>query len=463
MAKGFVYQTLDHLIDEIRLVTILPLAPDTPGSAQLECQVRNYCFDEEHYTPAYREFLRSKQASGTAWIDPLSPSDRLSERSEVDGWVKIKNPDDDLTKNLPEFRYQWGDFMALSYTWGDPNDCREILVNGHSLKVTRNVEAGLRILRSKAYVQSGWKLWIDAICINQKDLKERAAEVKRMRQIYSKAWTPLVWLGDQREGSDDALNLIATIASDYSSSDGVVRLTNTLHKNPEFFGKGSWRALYEIITRVYWRRLWILQEVSRGRATTPVLCGRRTLSWHQFACAFGILLQSDEVINTYITNELKAASIPLDIELWATIDTVRAIPAFRDVELTSRYANMYPLLMRADEIIDVPVTDELKAAFIGFNPEIWSYLGTISEIQSLQTSQLAGDRTDLYCILNLTRTIFAIDPRDKIYGLLGLMEDSLASLIEPDYSAPVLNVYRSFTLACVPLVYTCNNRSDRVT
>ena len=276
----------------------------------------------------------------------------------------------------------------------------------------------------------------------------RKSSQKNARDLF-KSLDPSFWLGEQGEGTDNALNLVALLASDYSSPDGVVRLTNDLHRNAEYFGKGSWRALYEIIIRPYWRRLWILQEVSRGRATTPVLCGSRTLSWYQFPCAFDVLLNSDEVINTYIANELRAASIPLDLELWASIDTVRAIPAFQNVELTSRYANMYPVLMRPDEIIDVPITDELKAAFIVFNPEIWAYLGTVSEIRILQGSQLAGDRTNLYRILHLSCTVFSIDPRDKIYGLLGLVEDSLASLIEPDYTAPVLNVYRLFTLATI--------------
>ena len=257
MAKIFTYQALNHGLDEIRLVTLLPLASDTPQSAQVECHLEKYGIDNGQYTAAYRNYLQSEDTPG-AWINPRAPSDRLSEHSEQDAWLHVMSPDVDLEKDLPDFRYHWSDFMALSYTWGDPDNCREILVNGHSLKVTQNVEAGLRVLRSKPYVKAGWKFWIDAICFNQRDLKERASQVRRMREIYSKAWTPLVWLGEQGEGTDNALNLVALLASDYSSPDGVIRLTNDLHRNAEYFGKGSWRALYEIIIRPYWRRLWIL-------------------------------------------------------------------------------------------------------------------------------------------------------------------------------------------------------------
>ncbi|KAI0449581.1 hypothetical protein F5B21DRAFT_493781 [Xylaria acuta] len=41
---------------------------------------------------------------------------------------------------------------------------------------------------------NGWLVWIDALCINQQDIVERATKARRMRDIYSKDFTPLVWL-----------------------------------------------------------------------------------------------------------------------------------------------------------------------------------------------------------------------------------------------------------------------------
>ena len=54
--------------------------------------------------------------------------------------------------------------------------------------------------------------------------------------------------------------------------------------------------------------MWNVQEVSQGRATTPILCVHSTLSWYQFTCAFRILIKFEEVVNTYMANELRAAS-----------------------------------------------------------------------------------------------------------------------------------------------------------
>ncbi|KAL8654970.1 MAG: hypothetical protein Q9210_001177 [Variospora velana] len=315
-------------------------------------------------------------------------------RHELGNWIQIARFGDQVETHEPESRYQWGDYLALSYTWGDPSNPREITVNGLPLLITENLEACLKVLRSKKYTQHGWKFWIDAICINQKDIVERAGQVKRMREIYTRAWTPIIWIGKEENGSKDALDLVVTLAAEYSSRDGVNRLTSTLHRNAQHFGIGRWRALYNIVCRRYWRRLWILQEVALGRYTTPVLCGERTLYWGQFARAFNVLIKTDEVINIYITNELKEASLP-------------------------------------------------------FDGVIWPNLGTVQEVQFHQDSHLSDKRIDTYRLIHVSRSVLSTDPRDKVYGLLGLMDESIAALIEPDYTDSVENVYRSFALATI--------------
>ena len=388
-----VYQPLDEHRDEIRLITVLPLVQDKSESAPIECRLENLCLNGEHFTAAYKKYLIDKDAAG-AWHDPRYDIERISQEEKSGDWVQLLHTNDDATTHLPEFRYEWGDFMALSYTWGGPTNIETIIVNGQPLIVSRNVAACLRVLRNKSYTKDGWKFWIDAISINQKDIIERASQVKRMRDIYTKAWTPVIWIGEQEEGSEDALNLIITLAKDYSSREGVTQLTKDLHQSADRFGKGSWRALNQIVCRPYWRRLWILQEAALGRSTTPVLCGPRTLAWTQFARAFSILGQTDEVINTYIVNELSEASLSFDLAIWPNLETV-------------------------------------------------------CEIQQLQDRQLKGERTSLYRLLNLTRTVSSTDPRDKVYGLLGLMDDDLVRLIKPDYRDTVIKVYHAFTIAII--------------
>jgi hypothetical protein len=68
--------------------------------------------------------------------------------------------------------------------------------------VTKNCKLALCYLRKE---ESGRVLWVDAICINQKDDKERGHQVGMMRDVYSKATEVLIWLGEASKdlGSSD--------------------------------------------------------------------------------------------------------------------------------------------------------------------------------------------------------------------------------------------------------------------
>ena len=61
-------------------------------------------------------------------------------------------------------------YEALSYTWGDPDSTLPIYINGNVLRVRKNLWWALQSLR---YQDEKRVLWINAICINQHDTKER--------------------------------------------------------------------------------------------------------------------------------------------------------------------------------------------------------------------------------------------------------------------------------------------------
>lgn len=96
-------------------------------------------------------------------------------------------------------------YSALSYTWGHPyvdfnlaepepvpEITSHIIVNGEVLRVTDNLHSALAYLSTIA--DFGY-LWIDAICINQSDEAEKAAQVAQMDVVYSRAAQVLGWLG----------------------------------------------------------------------------------------------------------------------------------------------------------------------------------------------------------------------------------------------------------------------------
>lgn len=75
-------------------------------------------------------------------------------------------------------------YEALSYEWGDQSNKAQILVDPSKLDVTRNRETALRDLR---YEQTSRTMWIDAICVDQRNLDERNKQVSHTKSVYRHA------------------------------------------------------------------------------------------------------------------------------------------------------------------------------------------------------------------------------------------------------------------------------------
>jgi hypothetical protein len=83
-------------------------------------------------------------------------------------------------------------YRCLSYTWGEPCEGREILLNGCTFRVRDNLFEFLDVARR---LFSTELLWVDAICIDQSSLAERGHQVERMGRVYECALGVLIWLG----------------------------------------------------------------------------------------------------------------------------------------------------------------------------------------------------------------------------------------------------------------------------
>jgi hypothetical protein len=162
-------------------------------------------------------------------------------------------------------------YEALSYVWGDPNDCLAITVNGQEILVTRNLATALRWVSSVTTTIRC--IWIDAVCINQVDIPERNAQVLLMGDIYNKAQRVVAWLGEDLEGSMKfaCQHLRAfrehrdpTVLTGNGIFEGVNRrIDQTIVEiAPRLLGNGlngpekSWD---------YWHRVWTAQEVIKAK------------------------------------------------------------------------------------------------------------------------------------------------------------------------------------------------------
>ncbi|KAM6505437.1 hypothetical protein FSOLCH5_014654 [Fusarium solani] len=96
-------------------------------------------------------------------------------------------------------------YHALSYVWGDETVRDTILLGGRRTSVTTNLHSALVHLRDPKYPRM---LWVDALCINQDDLKERQEQVKKMNLIYSAARKVIIWLGPETQETQGSFSMM---------------------------------------------------------------------------------------------------------------------------------------------------------------------------------------------------------------------------------------------------------------
>jgi hypothetical protein len=73
-------------------------------------------------------------------------------------------------------------YDAISYAWGSACHAEPIFINDVELLVTATV---LRILRRLRHRREEKCFYIDSLCIDQNDLKERADQVLKMQYVNS--------------------------------------------------------------------------------------------------------------------------------------------------------------------------------------------------------------------------------------------------------------------------------------
>ncbi|RDW86012.1 hypothetical protein BP5796_04337 [Coleophoma crateriformis] len=366
---------------ELRLITI----DRTTTTDKLRCSLGTFSLLDT--TPEYNRFLSERYpfpGNATAVLKAWHGSEPI-----------------DTFPDVAYHRYQWGDYTALSYVWGDPNDTTGILINGVEMQITKNLAAALYSLYQTDKLGDRFRLWADALCIDQTNNEERSEQIAVMRSFYVEAWSVIGFLGLQADASESAIDLLNTLAEIYDSQEKCEELRdNMIHHNFQHT-PGSWLALNRLLLRPYWQRLWIMQELALGGARMVLICGSRRITWPTFCRGIG-------VIHFY---------------LW--IARHEAIKQDRWME---RGLNN---------------TKEWDATRLLHH--IWKDLWMLSQCQELQSNAPKLSR-----LLEMTNSCSCYDNRDKVYGVLGIMDSKLSSAIQPDYASSGATVFTKTAKAYIP-------------
>jgi hypothetical protein len=157
-------------------------------------------------------------------------------------------------------------YEALSYMWGGEDDQKLIAIDESDFFVRNNLWLALNQPRLESEVRV---IWIDAICINQKNTTERNDQVMQMAAIYMHAERVIAWIGVEKDDSNIAMDFITKTG--HNDAFGVL-FTGPLQDASDR-QKAAVDALFR---RQYWNRLWIIQEIALS-ISALVQCGPRSL------------------------------------------------------------------------------------------------------------------------------------------------------------------------------------------
>jgi hypothetical protein len=329
------------------------------------------------------------------------------------------------------------DFLALSYTWGDPKIRKSIAVDGTSVDVTKNLWDALCHIRKD---DEEITIWVDALCINQTDFEEKNSQVPLMKDIYQMATGTMVWVGLASNNSDALMQRLDEVGKDAFQAgildvfgreaqkvlrpQGVgevlparhLRIRKSLEELSDKLGFDfPYTALGPFNSRPYWTRVWIIQEVSVSQQVI-ILCGTKEVPFPHFA----------------------AASIFLNFHKTRT--SIRA----------SFATSMDPSKgSKLNEMIALSGDDGRYNYLIGSRRRFQNEAATGHDdlLGLLKKTCLSHD----YAIDQR-----ATDYRDVIYGVLGMAADVESLGIKPDYrkSHTVQDVYTETTKALLKQGHT---------
>ncbi|KAK4539346.1 hypothetical protein LTR36_000777 [Oleoguttula mirabilis] len=230
-------------------------------------------------------------------LQPGQPSDILKADLLVAGLIQ----DDGLVLGMDEEPVA---FEAISYSWGAPDACVDIVIDGLEYRIHQSLADALRRFR---YDRHERYLWADALCINQVDLAEKSQQVQNMFRIYRKAKSVLVWLGSETADLASALEVLyeeaigiaeateddrsETSTSASSADTGPVSQFETVipsaEPNTALLAREI-NALHDLCTRAWIRRVWVQQEIFAA-TDVRVFCGRSELDLDRLKRAAAVL------------------------------------------------------------------------------------------------------------------------------------------------------------------------------
>ncbi|KXJ85930.1 heterokaryon incompatibility protein-domain-containing protein [Microdochium bolleyi] len=149
------------------------------------------------------------------------------------------------------------EYDALLYAWGTGQPDRLLRCQGVDMSIMANLYEALLALR-RAGETTRW-LWVDGVCINQKDSLDKAMQIPNMMFIYQQASCVVAWLDELVD--PDVLFHAAAAGSSLAQKLGEAPSAALLASDLDTVAK----ALLDIYNKPYFQRVWVQQEIFTNR------------------------------------------------------------------------------------------------------------------------------------------------------------------------------------------------------
>ncbi|KAJ6092413.1 hypothetical protein N7467_004382 [Penicillium canescens] len=217
--------------------------------------------------------------------------------------------DDDIVIDLDHVTLKSPlNYETVSYKWERTQKLRPVYVGvdkTSTIFVRENLTTALAHLR---YPHEPRVMWVDVLCIDQSNDIEKGPQVALMGKIYRHSKRVIAWLGPEKDDSTRALNTMSWIGvqieADYARWI-VDTSANCIH--PSFrdldadipLRPEDTRAIFHLLSRQWFERLWIRQEILSSEPNSVIQCGYYQVAWPLFRRALLCLYMKRRPWSTY--------------------------------------------------------------------------------------------------------------------------------------------------------------------
>lgn len=215
-----------------------------------------------------------------------------------------------------------GIYHALSYCWGSQDRTRAVTCDKAAIEVTPNLESALRRLRAPDVSRN---LWIDQLCIDQDNLREKEQQLGLMANIYRNSCKVLIWLGDEGDDSRKAYKLSERLLKlDPHASLGRIDRDDDLP--PQAKGSigldqlkshglpgpkdASWQELRALLSRPWFSRIWAIQEAAVATEAEFLWGKDSSVAWQSMVTI--VRLVRERLPRTLLGSDIVLRGLPAD-------------------------------------------------------------------------------------------------------------------------------------------------------